>query len=34
MLYERVAGEATGWPLFDAWAGVLPGFARAREFVF
>ena len=33
-LYERVGTEAAGWPLFDAWSGLLPGFARPREFVF
>ena len=34
MLYERVGGEATKWPLFDGWATLLPGFERRREFVF
>jgi protein-L-isoaspartate(D-aspartate) O-methyltransferase len=34
MLYENVGGEAARWPHFDAWAGLLPGFARKREFVF
>jgi protein-L-isoaspartate(D-aspartate) O-methyltransferase len=34
MLYERVGGEAAKWPQFDAWAPLLPGFARKREFVF
>ena len=35
MLYERVATEATKWPLFEAWtAEVLPGFERRPEFVF
>jgi protein-L-isoaspartate(D-aspartate) O-methyltransferase len=34
MLYERVGGEAARWPHFDAWGGLLPGFATKREFVF
>jgi protein-L-isoaspartate(D-aspartate) O-methyltransferase len=34
MLYGRVGGEAAKWPQFDAWAPLLPGFARKREFVF
>lgn len=34
MLCERAAGETTKWPLFDAWATLLPGFERRREFVF
>lgn len=34
MLYEKVGEEATKWPLFDAWATLLPGFERKREFVF
>jgi protein-L-isoaspartate(D-aspartate) O-methyltransferase len=34
MLYERIGGETTTWPLFDAWATPLPGFERPREFVF
>jgi protein-L-isoaspartate(D-aspartate) O-methyltransferase len=34
MLYEKVGAEATKWPLFDAWATLLPGFERKREFVF
>lgn len=34
MLYERVGDDVTKWPLFDAWLDVLPGFERAREFVF
>ena len=33
-LYERVGEDATKWPLFDAWATLLPGFERRREFVF
>ena len=34
MLYERIGHGATKWPLFDAWATMLPGFERTREFVF
>ena len=34
MLYERVGQDTTKWPLFDAWATLLPGFERRREFVF
>jgi protein-L-isoaspartate(D-aspartate) O-methyltransferase len=34
MLYERVGKDTTKWPLFDAWAALLPGFERRREFVF
>jgi protein-L-isoaspartate(D-aspartate) O-methyltransferase len=34
MLYERVGERATRWPLFEAWAPLLPGFVRKREFVF
>ena len=34
MLYERVGEQAMRRPLFDAWAWVLPGFQRKREFVF
>ena len=34
MLYERVGPETTKWPLFDAWAPVLPGFERRPEFAF
>jgi protein-L-isoaspartate(D-aspartate) O-methyltransferase len=34
MLYERIGDEAAEWPLFEAWATLLPGFERAREFVF
>jgi protein-L-isoaspartate(D-aspartate) O-methyltransferase len=32
MLYRSTGGE--GWPLFDAAAAPLPGFAKPREFVF
>jgi protein-L-isoaspartate(D-aspartate) O-methyltransferase len=34
MLYEKAGADATKWPLFDAWATLLPGFERKREFVF
>jgi len=34
LLYERIGEETSKWPLFDAWAPPLPGFARRREFVF
>lgn len=34
MLYERVHEEAAKWPQFDAWATLLPGFERKREFLF
>jgi protein-L-isoaspartate(D-aspartate) O-methyltransferase len=34
MLYERVGNDVTNWPQFEAWAPVLPGFARVPEFVF
>ena len=34
MLYERIGHDVTRWPLFDAWATLLPGFERKREFVF
>jgi protein-L-isoaspartate(D-aspartate) O-methyltransferase len=34
MLYERVGEGATKWPLFEAWATLLPGFERTRQFVF
>ena len=34
MLYERVGEDAAKRPLFDAWAPLLPGFERKREFVF
>jgi protein-L-isoaspartate(D-aspartate) O-methyltransferase len=34
-IYERAGDDAgPGWPKFDAWAALLPGFAREREFVF
>ena len=34
MLYERVGTEAAKWPLFEAWAAILPGFEKKPEFVF
>jgi protein-L-isoaspartate(D-aspartate) O-methyltransferase len=34
VLYERVGHDDTEWPLFEAWAPLLPGFERKREFVF
>lgn len=34
VIYERVGGDISKWPLFDAWAALLPGFERRREFVF
>jgi protein-L-isoaspartate(D-aspartate) O-methyltransferase len=34
MLYERVGKDAAKWPLFEAWATLLPGFERKPEFVF
>ena len=34
MLYQRVGDGAAKWPQFEAWAPLLPGFARAHEFVF
>ena len=34
MLYERVGDGAARWPQFEAWAPLLPGFERKREFVF
>ena len=34
MLYRWVGGEASGWPIFDAAAPLLPGFAKPPEFVF
>jgi len=33
-LYSLVGGEVTKWPVFEAWAPLLPGFERRREFVF
>jgi len=34
MLYRRVGDDVSGWPVFDAAAKVLPGFAAPPEFVF
>jgi protein-L-isoaspartate(D-aspartate) O-methyltransferase len=34
MLYRAVGGDVSGWPIFDAAAPLLPGFAAAQAFVF
>jgi protein-L-isoaspartate(D-aspartate) O-methyltransferase len=34
MLWEKVGEGVTKWPQFEAWAPLLPGFERKREFVF
>jgi protein-L-isoaspartate(D-aspartate) O-methyltransferase len=34
MIYRSVGGDVSGWPIFDAAAPVLPGFAAPAEFVF
>jgi protein-L-isoaspartate(D-aspartate) O-methyltransferase len=34
MIYRWVGGEASGWPIFDATAPLLPGFAKPPAFVF
>jgi protein-L-isoaspartate(D-aspartate) O-methyltransferase len=34
MIYRRANGVVSGWPLFDAAAAVLPGFAAIPTFVF
>jgi protein-L-isoaspartate(D-aspartate) O-methyltransferase len=34
MLYRRIEGDVSGWPVFDAAAPLLPGFAAPMEFVF
>jgi protein-L-isoaspartate(D-aspartate) O-methyltransferase len=34
MLYQRVEGEVSGRPIFDAAAAPLPGFAKPPQFVF
>jgi protein-L-isoaspartate(D-aspartate) O-methyltransferase len=34
MLYRLVAGDVSGWPIFDATAALLPGFAAPPAFVF
>ena len=33
-LYRAVGGDVSGWPIFDAAAPLLPGFAAAQAFVF
>jgi len=33
-IYRWVGGEASGWPIFDAGAPLLPGFAKPPAFVF
>ena len=34
MMFEKVGSEIGRRPLFEAWATLLPGFEREREFVF
>jgi protein-L-isoaspartate(D-aspartate) O-methyltransferase len=34
VLYRAVAGNVSGWPVFDAGAALLPGFAEPPAFVF
>jgi protein-L-isoaspartate(D-aspartate) O-methyltransferase len=34
MLYRRIGEDISGWPIFDAAAPVLPGFAAPPAFVF
>jgi protein-L-isoaspartate(D-aspartate) O-methyltransferase len=34
MVYRTVAGDVSGWPIFDAGAPLLPGFAKPPAFVF
>jgi protein-L-isoaspartate(D-aspartate) O-methyltransferase len=34
MLYRRVGGDVSGWPIFDTGAPLLPGFAAPPAFVF
>jgi protein-L-isoaspartate(D-aspartate) O-methyltransferase len=34
MVYRSLRGDATGWPLFEAVAPLLPGFAEPAAFVF
>jgi len=34
MVYRRVGGDISGWPIFDASAPLLPGFAAPPAFVF
>jgi protein-L-isoaspartate(D-aspartate) O-methyltransferase len=33
-LYRAVGGDVSGWPIFDAAAPLLPGFAAVQTFVF
>jgi protein-L-isoaspartate(D-aspartate) O-methyltransferase len=33
-LYRAVGGDVSGWPIFDAAAPLLPGFAAVQAFVF
>jgi protein-L-isoaspartate(D-aspartate) O-methyltransferase len=33
-LYRSIGGEVSGWPVFDAVAQILPGFAAPAQFVF
>jgi protein-L-isoaspartate(D-aspartate) O-methyltransferase len=34
MVYRSVSGDVSGWPIFDAAAPLLPGFAKPPAFVF
>jgi protein-L-isoaspartate(D-aspartate) O-methyltransferase len=34
ILYRSVGGDVSGWPIFDAAAPLLPGFAATPAFVF
>jgi protein-L-isoaspartate(D-aspartate) O-methyltransferase len=34
MVYRSIAGDISGWPIFDAAAPLLPGFAAPPAFVF
>jgi hypothetical protein len=34
MIYLRTGGDVSGRAVFDATAGLLPGFAKLPEFVF
>jgi protein-L-isoaspartate(D-aspartate) O-methyltransferase len=34
ILYRAISGDVSGWPIFDAAAPLLPGFAAAQAFVF
>jgi protein-L-isoaspartate(D-aspartate) O-methyltransferase len=34
MVYRSIGGDVSGWPVFDAAAPLLPGFAAPAEFVF